>query len=79
MVGHKINENGIDSNEEKVEAILQLKPPENTRELKSLLGSIQCMAKFLPKVSERTDRLKTLLKKMNHEYGKMNTKKISER
>ena len=30
-LGHEINENGIKPNEEKVEAILKLKPPENTK------------------------------------------------
>ena len=60
---HEIDENRIKPNEEKVEAILRLKPPENTKELKSILGAIQYMAKFLPKLSERTDKLRKLLKK----------------
>ena len=58
---HEIDENGIKPSEE--EAILQLKPPENTKELKSFLGVIQYMAKVLPKLSERTDRLRKSLKK----------------
>ena len=62
-LGHEINENGIKPNDEKVEAILKLKPPENTKDLKSFLGAIQYMAKFLPKLSEQTDRLRKLLKK----------------
>ena len=61
-LGHEIDENGIKPNEEKVEAILKLKLPENTKELKSFLGAIQYMAKFLPKLSEQTDRLRKLLK-----------------
>ena len=62
-LGHEIDENGIKPNEEKIEAIQKLKPPENTKELKSFLGAIQYMAKFLPKLSEQTDRLRKLLKK----------------
>ena len=62
-LGHEIDENGFKPNEEKVEAILKLKPPENTKELESFLGAIQYMAKYLPKLSERTDRLRKLLKK----------------
>ena len=62
-LGHEINENGIKPNEEKVEAILKLKAPENTKDLISFLGAIQYMAKFLPKFSERTDRFRKLLKK----------------
>ena len=62
-LGHEIDENEIKPNEEKVEAILKLNPPENTKELKSFLGAIQYMAKYLPKLSEKTDRLRKLLKK----------------
>ena len=62
-LGHEINENGIKPNDAKVEAILKLKPPEFTKDLKSFLGAIQYMAKFLPKLSEQTDRLRKLLKK----------------
>ena len=61
-MGHEIDENGIKPNEEKVVAILKLKPPENTKKLKSFLGAIQYMAKFLPKLLEQTDRLQKLLK-----------------
>ena len=61
-LGHEIYENGIKPNEEKIEAKQKLKPPENTKELK-FLGAIQYMAKFLPKLSEQTDRLRKLLKK----------------
>ena len=38
-----------------------MKSPNNTKELKSFLGAIQYLAKFLPKVSEKTDRLRKLL------------------
>ena len=62
-LGHGINENGIKSNEQKMEAILKLKAPENTNDLESFAGAIQYMAKFLLKLSERTDRLRKLLKK----------------
>ena len=80
-LGHEIDENGIKPNEEKIEAILKLKPPENTtgEELKSLLGAIQHMAKLLPKLSEQTDRLRSLLKKMSHEYGEKNNKDFGKK
>ena len=60
---HEIDENGIQPNEEKVKAILKLNPPEITKVLKSFLGTIQNMEKFLPKHLERTGRLGKLLKK----------------
>ena len=62
-LGHPIDENGIKPKEVKAEAIIQLKPPENTKKLKSFLGAIHYMAKILSKFSERTDRLEKLLKK----------------
>ena len=62
-LGQEIDENGIEPNEEKIKGKQKLKSPENTKELKSFLGAIQYMAKFLPKLSERTDRLRKLLKK----------------
>ena len=62
-LGHEINENGKKPNEGKIEAILKLEPRKNTKELKSFLGAIHYMAKFLPELSERTDRLRKLLEK----------------
>ena len=79
-LGHEIDKNGIKPNEEKSEAILKLNPPENTKELKSFLGAIQYIAKIVPKLSERTDRLRKLLKKnetwnwgteQNEDFGKI--------
>ena len=64
-LGHEIDETGIKPNEEKVKAILELKHPENQKQLKSFLGAIKYLAKFLPRLSERTERLRRLL-----HYGK---------
>ena len=46
-----------------MEAIEKLKALENTNQLKSFLDAIQYMSKFVPKLSEPTDRLRKLLKK----------------
>ena len=62
-LGHENDEMGIKPNKEKVKAILELKPPENQKQLKLFLGAIQYLAKFLPRLSERTERLRKLLKK----------------
>ena len=62
-LGHEIDEDGIKPNKEKVKAILDLKHPENPEQLKSFLGAIQYLAKFLQRLSERTDKLRKLLKK----------------
>ena len=58
-LGNEIGKNGIKPNEEKVEVKQQLKPPNNTKELKSFLVAVQYLANH----SEKTDRLRKLLKK----------------
>ena len=55
-IGHEINENGIPPKEEKVEAILKFKRPENTKKLNSFLGAIQHTAIYQQKPLEQTDR-----------------------
>ena len=62
-LGHEIDETRIKPNKEKVKAILELKHPKNQKQLKSFLGAIQYLAKFLLRLSERTERLLRLLKK----------------
>ena len=62
-LGHEIDEDGIKPNKEKVKAILDLKHPENQKQLKSFLEAIQYSAKVLPRPSERTNKLRKLLKK----------------
>ena len=59
----KTTEDGIKANKEKVKAILDLKHPENPKQLKLFLGAIQYLAKFLPRLLERTDKLRKTLKK----------------
>ena len=58
-LGHEIEETGIKSNKEKVKAILDLKHPKNQKQLKSFLGAIQYLAKFLTRLSEKkTEKLR---------------------
>ena len=62
-LGYEINQNGVKPIKDKTEAITKLKAPTNTKELKSLLGSIQHLSKFLNNLSKKTDRMRRLLKK----------------
>ena len=48
---------------EKTEAIRKLKPPKNIKEVRSFLGSAQYLIKHIPKLSEKTARIRELLKK----------------
>ena len=59
---HEVTEHGRKPNREKINAILQLKSPKSTEKTKSLLGGIQYIAKFLPNFSEKTNRMRQLLR-----------------
>ena len=52
-----------------MEAIIDLKHPENEKQLKSLLRAIQYLAKVLLTLQERTERLRGLLKKIPMDWG----------
>ena len=62
-LGYLINQSGVKPIQDKTDAITKLKAPTNTKELKSFLGSIQHLSKFLNNLSKKTDRMRKLLKK----------------
>ena len=62
-IGHKIDQNGIRPLQDKLMAIKDLKQPNNEKELKSFLGAIQYMSKYIDNLSAQTDSLRQLLKK----------------
>ena len=64
-VGHKIDQQGIRPLEDKLKAITKINIPKNEKELKSFLGAIQYLSKYIENVSANTDVLRKLLKKQN--------------
>ena len=62
-LGYFINQNGVKPIRDKTEAITKLAAPKNVKELKSFLGSIQHLSKFINNLSKKTDRMRRLLKK----------------
>ena len=62
-IGHKIDQNGIRPLQDKLLAIKNLKQPNNEKELKSFLGAIQYLSKYIDNLSAQTDSLRQLLKK----------------
>ena len=46
-LGYYINQNGVESIKNKTEAITKLAAPKNVKELKSFLGSIHYLSKFV--------------------------------
>ena len=62
-LGYFINQEGVKPIRDKTEAITGLVAPKNVKELKSFLGSIQHLSKFINNLSKKTDRMRRLLKK----------------
>ena len=65
-MGHKFDQNGIRPLQDKLKAIQELKKPKNENELKSFLGAIQYLSKYIENLSAQTDLLRQLLKKKNN-------------
>ena len=64
-VGHKIDQQGIRPLQDKLDAIKKINIPKNEKELKSFLGAIQYLSKYIENLSTNTDILRRLLKKQN--------------
>ena len=64
-IGHGIDQKGIRHLQNKVEAITKIEKPKNEIEIKSFLGAIQYLAKYIENLSAQTDILRKLLKKQN--------------
>ena len=64
-IGHKIDQNGIRPLQDKLEAITKIETPKNEKELKSFLGAIQYLSKYIENLSAQTDILRELLKKQS--------------
>ena len=62
-IGHKIDQNGIRPLQDKLEAITKIEIPKIEKELKSFLGAIQYLSKYIENLSAQTDVLRKLLKK----------------
>ena len=62
-LGYHIIQNSVKPIKEKTEAITKLEAPKNVKELKSFLGSIQHLSKFINNLSKKTNKMRKLLKK----------------
>lgn len=63
FLGHIFTINGMKADNEKIEAIQELREPTNVRELQRLLGMVTYLGKFIPNLSELTQPLRGLLVK----------------
>ena len=62
-LGYKITQNGIHTDESKIEAVRDFKIPKNNKQLASFLGLCSYYRTFIPKFSEMAEPLYALRKK----------------
>ncbi|XP_055635391.1 uncharacterized protein K02A2.6-like [Toxorhynchites rutilus septentrionalis] len=65
FLGHELSENGIRPTESKIEAIKSFREPRNVPELRSFLGLITYIGRFIPHLADKTEALRDLLRTGN--------------
>ena len=64
-LGYKIPQSGISPTVKKTDSIMNLKPPNTLKQLRSLMGSIHQLIKFIPNLASLLNPIRPLLKKEN--------------
>ena len=64
--GNIYSSEGVKADPDKVKAITELRPPETKGEVKSFLGMVNYLQKFIPRLSEHTSLLRGLERKGVH-------------
>ena len=65
-IGDKITKDGIEPDESKIEAILNLPSEQNKKDVERLLGMVTYLSKFIANMSTLTEPLRVLLKQEVH-------------
>ena len=62
-MGHLLTHEGVKVDGDKIKAIEEMEEPKNISQLKTFLGMVNYLAKFLPNISNVTEKLRELEKK----------------
>ena len=63
FLGFMVSHRGIEANPEKIKAILDMKPPQNIKEVQSLTGQVAALNRFVSKVTNKCLPFFRVLKK----------------
>ena len=66
FLGHIISDKGVKSDPAKTSAVREMAEPTNVSELRSFLGMVNQLGKFVPQLAEKDKPLRDLLSKKNH-------------
>lgn len=78
FLGHIIDARGVRSDEKKVEAIMNIQPPQDVTEVKRILGMVHYLGRYLSGLAEITRPLNDLLKATQSGLGVMHRNKRSK-
>ena len=53
FLGFIVNNRGIEANPDKIRAVLDMRPPSNTKEVQRLIGRIAALSRFMSKSSDK--------------------------
>ena len=81
FLGFVVHKKGIEINQNKTKAIFNTSPPSNKKQLKSLLGKINFLRRFISNLSGRTKVFSPLfkLKKEENSSGKKSIRRPSKK
>lgn len=63
FLGHNLSSDGVKPTDSRVRAVEQFRRPENIAEVRSFLGLITYVSRFIPHLASKTEMLRALLKK----------------
>ena len=63
FLGFMVSHRGIEANSDKIQAILDMKPPQNVKEVQSLIGQVAALNRFVSKATNKCLPFFKVLKK----------------
>lgn len=71
FLGHKLSRAGVDPGRGKVEAVVNFKQPQDAAEVRSFLGLVTYLGRFIPRLSDISEPLRKLMQKnVKFHFGK---------
>uniref|UniRef100_A0AAQ5Z7N1 ribonuclease H n=1 Tax=Amphiprion ocellaris TaxID=80972 RepID=A0AAQ5Z7N1_AMPOC len=65
FLGHVLSAEGVQPDPDKIRAVKEMKEPSNVSEVRSFLGMVNQLGKFIPRLAEKDKPLRDLLSKKN--------------
>ena len=69
FLGFIVNSHGIEADPNKIKAVLDMRPPSNTKEVQRLTGRIAALSRFMSRSSDKCQPFFQVLKKAFHWYA----------